>query len=96
MWLDLRRDGWRSFEGGKASTLPMLCCGDDDDIEQLPSDFSWMKVFVLVPQTLLNTCALDEVLRRVDERRILLKITVEEEAVFYTVSICLLYTSRCV
>ena len=25
------RDGWRIFEGGTGSTLPMACCEDDDD-----------------------------------------------------------------
>ena len=32
--MDPGRDGWRIFEGGIGSTLPMACCEDDDDDEE--------------------------------------------------------------
>ena len=30
VWVDPGRDGWRIFEGGTGSTLPMPCCENDD------------------------------------------------------------------
>ena len=37
MWVDPGRYGWRIFEGGTGSTLPMPCCEDDDDDDDISS-----------------------------------------------------------
>ena len=35
VWEDPGRDGWKIFEGGTAGTLPMLCCEDDNDDDEI-------------------------------------------------------------
>ena len=33
VWVNPGRDGWRIFEGGTGSTLPMPCCKGNDELK---------------------------------------------------------------